>query len=129
MPNGKVHSFSTIVLAAAFAPTEPIMALGAAAGILVGPDLDVDNGNISVYYLRKVSPVLAWAWRLWWWPYAKLMPHRGALSHAPVISTLIRLVCVLWPFWLIWGVFWPPFYFVLGLMYADLLHWLADKVL
>lgn len=117
---------------------------GNLVGILVTPDLDVDAGNISDTFIRKVSPSAQWLWRKFWTPYSLSVPHRGVVSHFPVISTLIRLgyimaglnlVKVLW--WVIarivgwddtlhftwlwdWSFFW-------GLVHVDTMHFLADK--
>lgn len=105
------------------------MGVGVLTGLFLSGDLDVDNGNVSMYYTRAIHPVIGTAWRWYWLPYGRLIGHRSALSHLPVLSTFIRLACVLWPFWWWAGhVWWPPLAFTLGLCYADLLHWMADVV-
>lgn len=65
------------------------VAVGTALGILISPDLDVDDGNRSHYYMRKV--LLGWWWGAIWKPYALIFSHRG-FSHFPIISTIIRLI-------------------------------------
>jgi len=77
--------------------------------------------------------ILKFAWRLYWLPYARLVPHRSLWSHAPVIGTAIRL------FYLggIASLFWPGRIVplldfplvrgaILGLMVVDTLHCIAD---
>lgn len=99
------------------------MAAGAFCGLLMSPDLDVDEGSRSEYFVRGVSGLLEKIWWGYWWPYRKI-PHRSFLSHAPVIGTLIRLVYLFWlPY--LFG-FRLPSAFIVGLMAADILHWLMD---
>jgi uncharacterized metal-binding protein len=95
MPDGETHVAATFAFVVAFL-------LGAVAGftfglgmvavalgamvfgeVLLSPDLDHDSGADA--YRRW------WAFRLIWWPYQKLVPHRGVLSHCPVIGTAARL--------------------------------------
>lgn len=139
MPGGRVHTLLTASqLATAVIARQPVeYCAGLAAGILLSPDLDVDNGNISDALLRRVARPLQWAWRILWTPYAMLIPHRHWLSHAPILSTLVRLgylwlaanaavfgmdrlgvdiaLSVAWD----WRFFW-------GLAQADAVHALAD---
>lgn len=104
MPNGRVHSAACVVTALASGgsayysgiATLPVafdVVVGALLGIMLSPDLDVDRGNISNYYIRKFSPVAAWIWRAFWWPYAKAFRHRG-ISHWPVIGTCSRILYI-----------------------------------
>jgi uncharacterized metal-binding protein len=96
MPGGTTHTASAVTFAVAFM-------LGAVVGyvfgvwmvflgmmgmvvgeLLLSPDLDHDSGAIA--YRRW--GILKFLWR----PYQKLVPHRGVLSHAPLIGTAARLV-------------------------------------
>lgn len=154
MPGGKVHSALNIAIASGvLAPYalvnwmdgNPYMYIaGNIVGILIGPDLDVDAGNVSDSIIRKVSRPAQWIWRKFWTPYSLALPHRSTLSHLPVLSTLVRLGYIVvglnlflimgwgisrivgWDdsvsfFWLWdWSFFW-------GLVHADTIHWLADK--
>lgn len=119
---------------------------GNIVGILIGPDLDVDAGNVSDSIIRKVSRPAQWIWRKFWTPYSLALPHRSTLSHFPVLSTLVRLGYIVvglnlflmvgwgvsriigWDdsvsfFWLWdWSFFW-------GLVHADTVHWIADKTI
>jgi len=106
---------------------------GLLLGMLVGPDLDVDHGNVSYFYMRRIGALLGLAWRLLWWPYSKMAKHRG-LSHYPLIGTATRV-------WYIWVIAWllsmvlhfklpaPDAHFwhaFAGLVVADLGHIAAD---
>lgn len=67
-------------------------AAGALVGIMIGPDLDVDNGNISNHILKNKAG--KWAERVWsllWYFYRGSIKHGSPLSHAPILSTLGRL--------------------------------------
>lgn len=114
-----------------------VLVVGCMSGTLLSGDLDVDQGNISLYLLRKI-PVIGYflekLWWIYWWPYRKIIPHRSPISHWPIFSTLIREVLVLWPYVVIclilsipvsisWNWFWV---FTIGLSISDLQHWAAD---
>jgi uncharacterized metal-binding protein len=53
-----------------------------------------------------------------------LFKHRSFWTHTPVIGTIIRLAYFGW--WLYFTVQTFPIEFVIGLIAADLLHWLMD---
>lgn len=103
MPDGRVHSMATILLAGAAGfttyqlhlldqPHAIAMACGSMAGLLLTPDLDVDTGCVSDDWARSVvgrGPALFW-W-LVWRPYSALIPHRSPLSHFPILGTVLRL--------------------------------------
>lgn len=75
----------------------PLVA-GAATGIFVHPDWDVDSGDISHYYVRRVLGKPGdLVWEIWTQPYADAISHRGVISHFPIIGTLIRLIYCLFP--------------------------------
>lgn len=102
MPSGNVHNAATssiiiAVSASHFVIKEPkdlgLVAIGLGLGFLLSPDLDVDGGFIAFGKLKRIPVVgrlLASVWRIAWYPYALLMPHRSFLSHFPIFSTLIR---------------------------------------
>lgn len=118
---------------------------GCLLGIIVTPDLDVDQ-PIRAHYVvgrRFGAPGFA-AWRLLWLPYGLAIGHRSWVSHMPIISTLIRLGYLALVGWLLlaavrmFGPFvgvlppalhappsWGP-WAVAGLALSDLLHWGAD---
>lgn len=131
-----------------------LAASGALLGVVLTPDLDVDERCISHYYIRKFFGRIAEMWWYWLWhPYSLAMSHRGFWSHFPVISTLLRLTYMLFPVIIIpfngrilptiqsqiaaiplWalaailvyilGV--DVIFLVLGLILSDVLHFIAD---
>lgn len=150
MPDGKVHVAAAIVAllpagaAAAgvgFCGWLPV-AVGTVAYVVgtkwLSPDLDI-----------KSQPYMAWwVFRIIWWPYMKLVPHRSWLSHGPIVGTLARtgvllaygaLVAAV----LVWrGVItldellealridlWPIYSILAGLEVSALVHVALDKLL
>jgi uncharacterized metal-binding protein len=74
----------------------PVVLAGLAlSGFLVSPDLDVDNGNISNFYIRRWFKTDIF-WNVFWRPYRIGKKHRG-LSHIPVLSTLFRFLYLVFP--------------------------------
>lgn len=56
------------------------------ATFFMNPDLDLN----SIGYK-------SWGWlRFIWWPYQKILGHRCWMSHFPVISTLLRVIYLMW---------------------------------
>jgi len=148
MPGGKIHSAITLATASGVIAPYAIVQLngnpylyllGCAVGLLVTPDLDLNEGNISDTMLRRIFPPVQWLWRTIWTPYSLLIPHRSPLSHFPFLGTILRIgyifliinilyfivnlflhhdtVSVVW----IWN--WSLFF---GLCHVDTLHFLAD---
>lgn len=98
---------------------------GMAAGLFLSPDLDLAAGSIALSNVRKapqmaarillldgaptvrkISVAVGWlastAWRVIWWPYGVAIKHRSWISHAPVVSTALRvlyLILLTVPFW------------------------------
>ena len=109
------------------------VALGSLAGMYLTPDLDV-NGRIEVDSLPFGGLV-----RTIFRPYSLLLPHRSLLSHAPILSTLLRWVWF-WVFCIGLGMILgfdisPLVDFLLssegllvlsGLALSDTLHWIRD---
>lgn len=113
MPNGQSHSSASIGLSVGIClgyvaayqayPNELLaFGTGALSGVLFTPDWDVDAGNISNWYVRKIfSRVGEAMWRYLVRPYAVAIEHRSFLSHFPIICTLFRLTYLVFPFILI----------------------------
>jgi uncharacterized metal-binding protein len=149
MPSGKVHTTSTILLAAAAGsfmaysgkPASQVVALsgGVLAGLILTPDLDMDQGSISMDLVRRsAGRFISALWYIFWQPYSRLIPHRSPLSHLPILGTALRLAYLAilpflgwwflgraWPLpsipaWLIWS--------VVGLALADLSHYILDQL-
>lgn len=153
MPGGKVHTAFTIATALGVLAPYAVVNLhgnpywyvaGNVAGVFLTPDHDVDAGNITDTIIRRVSPKLQWAWRRFWTPYALAIPHRGTISHFPILSTFLRLVYILIAVNIIkfiwWGIirslgwtdtvsfaFWWNWSFFWGLAHVDTVHWAADR--
>lgn len=105
MSSGQVHSRVTTTLAitggliGAYYDSLPAgvpIFLGAMTGHIITPDWDVDGGNISYKYLRRLK--LEWLLRTWVKPYAISYKHRSNWSHFPIFSTLWRLIYLCVPF-------------------------------
>ena len=143
MASGKTHKHDSIGLAIgggvilAMRRTEPLeialFSLGALAGIILSPDLDVDHKTEAERILYKLGWLPGSLFYVFWLPYAKAIPHRHPISHWPILGTIGRIVYLL-P---IWGAIWtftgfPPWIyawaFVGGLMGSDALHWLKDQM-
>lgn len=136
MPNGMTHTAATLLLAGATLPlANTAITAGVLTGVLVSPDLDVDGGNISLYHLRRVGcigGVLSGVWRAYWYPYAKLTPHRSHISHSVLFGTMLRVFYLIFPF-LVANFFGVPMaipqwfgMWFLGLCLSDALHILMD---
>jgi uncharacterized metal-binding protein len=113
-----------------------LWALGCLTGLIVSPDLDVDDGFIGFHFIRSIfGRFPAWLYQMFWKPYALLVPHRSFFSHS-IFGTFFRLmyimaiplvVCL----WL--GIPMPylsidALWFVGGLFLSDLLHVAMDYV-
>lgn len=103
------------------------VSLGCWIGLVLTPDLDVEKGNISYYWIRRIHPLLERIWFWVWWPYSRAFQHRSWATHFPFISTGIRLAYLLWPVWLLFGWWLPPAWIILGLCISDIIHWLMDR--
>lgn len=65
---------------------------GAVVGWLIEPDLDLHNVTTrSENRMYRISPVLGYAWEIFWYPLARAIPHGSPLSHLPPLCTAIRL--------------------------------------
>lgn len=111
MASGRTHAAATLFAACAMVPLLPaaishfgpevVAAIpGCVAGLIVGPDADVDGGWLAFWQVRRAwgpaGGAAAFAYRALWYPYAKLIPHRHWLSHMPVVGTAGRLVYLAW---------------------------------
>ena len=148
MPDGKTHAMLTAtagtvvaitMLRHGFSATEVILVSeGCIASFFLNPDLDVDGGNIGYSWIDKYFGKFAGiAWRAVWWPYAVLMPHRSFWSHAPVVSTLLRVTYWYIAYVLVAKVLGLAVYvptqdqiqwWLFGLILSDSLHFLADII-
>ncbi|MCB1972564.1 MAG: DUF2227 family putative metal-binding protein, partial [Geminicoccaceae bacterium] len=68
---------------------------GAVVGWLIEPDFDLHHITTrSENRLYKLFPPLGYAWEVFWYPLARLIPHGSPLSHLPPLCTLVRLAYV-----------------------------------
>lgn len=150
MSSGADHAKASVGAALALVPLlgpvfGPAAALSAAAGSLLGialsPDLDQEGLNKFEHKLVKYTLGLGFLWVMVWYPYARFVPHRGWLSHAPIIGTLGRIIYLstilvlglaafgLWrgDLLLVQDALVPPLsWIVAGLMVSDTIHWIMD---
>jgi uncharacterized metal-binding protein len=156
MASGRTHNATSTLAACVFAglaikqldPNLAIAAGGCLFGIFAGPDEDQETVTKAEWDLVKSLPVLGWLWVAIWDIYARLFEHRAFASHAPVVSTLIRLAylilelqlgrLLLWrvsvalgyeidvSFSLAWLAKPWLFWFTCGWAASDTLHWLLD---
>jgi uncharacterized metal-binding protein len=108
MASGRIHAVTTVALSLGFAPivlsavkgTPELLILipGIMLGILITPDLDIDHRIVSHRYMRNMfGRVVGMYWYYLWHSYSICFKHRSALSHLPIISTLIRLTFLAFP--------------------------------
>jgi uncharacterized metal-binding protein len=96
------------------------------ATYFMNPDLDLNSLGYK-----------SWGWlRFIWWPYQKMLAHRCFLSHFPVISTILRIIYLLWTS--VRAAAWETLFdwfpvlgpylvvFILGMIFSDTLHAIFD---
>lgn len=136
MPDGKVHGIATLACCVVASATVAYLTysaeytLATSAGwittLSINPDLDL-NQRVT---FRQPHQLL---WRLYWYPYSRLFGHRSFFSHAPVVSTLLRIMYISivvvpllhwlgvrkydWAIWLMGG-----------MICSDILHYVMDIV-
>ena len=59
------------------------------------PDLDHHVHTESEARIYRYNKVLGVLWSLYWWPYQKMMPHRGRSHNIPA-GTFDRFVLLFW---------------------------------
>jgi hypothetical protein len=101
MPSGKVHAVCSVLLSAssfgaALGMTNNVsIASACAGGCLLGipltPDLDQENLGMSERWLIKHTLGLGYLFAMFWYPYARAIPHRSPWSHLPIVGTIGRL--------------------------------------
>lgn len=136
MPNGRTHTLATGLLAVGTLPLGDVgLTAGVLAGLILSPDLDVDEGFIGLAHLRRVGCVgniLSGIWRAFWYPYSKIVPHRSHISHSIFFGTVARVCYLVLPILLANFMGLPlviPSWFgmwFIGLCLSDALHILMD---
>jgi uncharacterized metal-binding protein len=138
MPSGKVHSVYTGLLALVSLPAgDYALTVGILSGLILSPDLDVDDGYIGLAHLRRfgcVGNVASVLWRTFWYPYSKLVPHRSPISHSFIVGTTVRVGYLFLPL-LLANIFGLPLQlpthfgsWFIGLCLSDGLHVLMDWI-
>jgi len=112
MPNGRIHSAATIgattgistgiVIANISLFKLPMLLwfipIGSLVGLFLTPDLDQDNTVMSHNYTNRFfGRIIGFWWYHLWHSYSIAFKHRSTPSHAPVISTLVRLTFLVFP--------------------------------
>lgn len=136
MPNGRVHTLTTLGLAVGSLPfLSPPLTVGIISGLILSPDLDVDFGFIGLAHLRRIpiaGKVISGCWQVFWYPYAKIVPHRSHISHSILFGTCLRVGYLALPLLALnylgmeMGIpTWFGAWFI-GLVLADTLHIILD---
>lgn len=126
---------TTIALAAvSISVGNPALTGGILTGLIVSPDLDLDNGFIGFAHIRRVNRVVSLLWRGFWYPYAKVIKHRNYISHSIFFGTVARVAYMAIPLLILnyHGVemqfpSWAGAWFV-GLCLSDALHIILDNL-
>lgn len=114
-------------------------------GYLIDPDLDhTSDYSAKIRWKRTLVfyPVYLW-WKIYSYTIARVFGgHRALLNHLPFVSTGIRLVWVVLPVLVYFGIFGIPAWLVdnahtvfvivvsgwIGLSTADLVHYILDYI-
>lgn len=106
MSDGKVHTtftagasfgiLSSIGLSKILDIPQMFLSVGGCMlGFFLSPDLDVDNGYIGNYYARKFY--IGFIYDIFWKPYRLSLKHRSFWSHFPIVSTVVRMLYLVFP--------------------------------
>lgn len=137
MPDGRTHAKFTALTAVAVmalaatvdATSSQVVSVGAGAllGLLIHPDLDQAESRRDL-------------WSMVWYPYGLVVKHRSWVSHAPLISTVIRIGYIISIIYVAWWLLVPRFpwlsnipnweyeWILAGLAMADFVHIVLDVV-
>ena len=116
MSDGKTHATATTALVFPVAMTSMLLmphdplsgaiigGLGCLTGLIIDPDLDIENITRSEWQVIKRFWIFGMLWVVFWYPYARAIPHRSPLSHWPLLGTAGRVLYLL-----LWVAFWYPY--------------------
>lgn len=141
MANGRTHAQAADVVIvvgsiASFATLPPITAAVVMSGLVIGkyanPDVrdQSDVRNHAEHLIDKqLGCLFGWLWTLYWFPIAKLIPHRHWASHLAGPATLIAWVYMFWPLVLLVALLAPSYLVVALIIVAwTLPGWIAQDV-
>lgn len=123
------------VAAVTMHPVASGLIVGAWGAFVAGPDLDHHVYTVDEQRIWRYDRTLGRLWHWYWWPYEKLMPHRGR-SHTIPAGTFDRFVLLFWPLLLLSAWFTPTWWLVLwwplvlcGQCMVDAVHlWLDGMI-
>ena len=107
MSDGKTHATATTALVFPVAMTSMLLmphdplsgaiigGIGCLTGLIIDPDLDIENITRSEWQVIKRFWIFGMLWVVFWYPYARAIPHRSPLSHWPLIGTAGRVFYLL----------------------------------
>ena len=107
MSSGKTHATATTALVFPVAMTSMLLmphdplsgaiigGLGCLTGLVIDPDLDIENITRSEWQVIKRFWIFGMLWVAFWYPYARAIPHRSPLSHWPLLGTAGRVFYLL----------------------------------
>lgn len=113
------------------------LVIGAWGAYFAGPDLDHHVHTEDEARIWRYNRLLGRLWTLYWWPYQKMIPHRGR-SHTLPDGTADRFLLLFWPLilaslWLIptWGGWVVAFWAIvlIGQMLVDAVHLRLDGLI
>lgn len=109
MSSGVVHTKTTMITALLAGTASSFLGadmgysiigtFGIMLGVILSPDLDLsDTGFHGLYILRVLfGEYFSRVFQAYWTPYSMIVRHRSWISHAPIISTAIRLMYLFAP--------------------------------
>ena len=107
MSDGKTHATATTALIFPVAMTSMLLmphdplsgaivgGIGCLTGLIIDPDLDIENITRSEWQVIKRFWIFGMLWVVFWYPYARAIPHRSPLSHWPLVGTAGRVLYLL----------------------------------
>lgn len=141
MASGKQHwQLSTMITivgtGVAFHQLPPVLAGAVTAGLIIGkycnPDVR-DQEHVQNYaekkFRRTYGLVLGFLFWVFWWPLAKLIPHRNCLSHFPPIATPLAFLYLFVPLLAFWWRLSEPSVGLEQWLWDWLYNWIAVGVL
>lgn len=141
MANGKQHwelatGVAVVGSAVALYYAPGPFSLAVIGGLILGkyatPDVR-DQEHIKNYaqrrFQKRYGALVGFLWWLYWWPLAKLIPHRSFLSHLPPLATLVAFLYLFAPPLILAYYYTRPPVELWSWLWAWLYNWLAVGIL